>query len=75
MSQGLVTAAYIVSAVLFILSLAGLSKQETAKYGNWFGIVGMSIALVATIASPSVHGVVYILVAMAIGGAIGARLP
>lgn len=63
MSQGLVTAAYIVSAVLFILSLAGLSKQETAKYGNWFGIVGMSIALVATIASPSVHGVVYILVA------------
>ncbi len=74
MSQGLVTAAYIVSAVLFILSLAGLSKQETAKYGNWFGIVGMSIALVATIASPSVHGVVYILVAMAIGGAIGARL-
>lgn len=75
MSQGLVTAAYIVSAVLFILSLAGLSKQETAKYGNWFGIVGMSIALVATIASPSVHGVTYILVAMVIGGAIGARLP
>ena len=34
MSQGLVTAAYIVSAVLFILSLAGLSKQDTAKYGN-----------------------------------------
>lgn len=74
MSHGLVTAAYIVAAVLFILSLAGLSKQETAKYGNWFGIAGMAIALVATIASPSVHGVVYILVAMAIGGAIGARL-
>jgi NAD(P) transhydrogenase subunit beta len=74
MSQGLATASYIIAAVLFILSLAGLSRQETAKYGNWFGIVGMAIALVATIASPSVHGVVYILIAMAIGGAVGARL-
>ena len=74
MSQGLVTASYIVAAVLFIASLAGLSKQETAKYGNWFGITGMAIALVATIASPSVHGVIFILVAMVIGGAIGARL-
>ena len=74
MSQGLATASYIIAAVLFILSLAGLSKQETAKYGNWFGIVGMAIALVATIASPSVSGVVYILIAMAIGGAVGARL-
>ena len=64
MSQGLATASYIIAAVLFILSLAGLSKQETAKYGNWFGIVGMAIALVATIASPSVSGVVYILIAM-----------
>ncbi len=74
MSQGLVTAAYIVAAILFILSLAGLSKQETAKYGNWFGIAGMAIALVATIASPSVYGIGFILVAMVIGGAIGARL-
>ena len=74
MSQGLVTASYIVAAVLFIASLAGLSKQETAKYGNWFGITGMAIALIATIASPSVHGVIFILVAMVIGGAIGARL-
>lgn len=74
MSQGLVTASYIVAAVLFIASLAGLSKQETAKYGNWFGITGMAIALIATIASPSVHGVIFILVAMVIGGAVGARL-
>ena len=37
MSQGLVTAAYIIAAVLFILALAGLSKQETAKRGNWYG--------------------------------------
>ncbi|WP_409421992.1 Re/Si-specific NAD(P)(+) transhydrogenase subunit beta [Pseudaeromonas sp. ZJS20] len=74
MSHGLVTAAYIIAAVLFILTLAGLSKQETAKYGNWFGITGMAIALVATIASPSVGGVIYILVAMVVGAAIGARL-
>ena len=74
MSQGLVTASYIVAAVLFIASLAGLSKQETAKYGNLFGMIGMAIALIATIASPSVHGVIFILVAMVIGGAIGARL-
>lgn len=49
MSQGLVTAAYIVAAVLFILSLAGLSRQESAKNGNYFGIAGMAIALIATI--------------------------
>ena len=41
MSKGLVTAAYIIAAILFILSLAGLSKQETAKNGNRFGIIGM----------------------------------
>ena len=74
MSGGLVTAAYIVAAILFIFSLAGLSKHETSQQGNYYGIAGMAIALVATIASPSVHGVVFILVAMVIGGAIGARL-
>ena len=42
-------AAYIVAAVLFVLSLAGLSKHETAKEGNAFGMVGMALALVATI--------------------------
>ncbi|MCM2678162.1 Re/Si-specific NAD(P)(+) transhydrogenase subunit beta [Echinimonas agarilytica] len=74
MSQGLVTAAYIVSALLFIFSLAGLSKQDTAKAGNWYGIAGMAIALIATILSPSVEGLAYIIVAMVIGGAIGIRL-
>lgn len=49
MSEGLVQAAYIVAALLFIMSLAGLSKHETAKAGCWYGIVGMAIALVATI--------------------------
>ena len=74
MSHGLVTAAYIVSAILFVLSLAGLSKQETARNGNKFGIAGMTIALVATISSVSMGGYVYILVAMVIGSLIGARL-
>ena len=74
MSLGLVSAAYIVAAVLFIMSLAGLSKQESAQNGNWYGIVGMAIALIATIASPGVSGVAWIILAMVIGGVIGARL-
>jgi len=73
-SQGLVTASYIVAAVLFILSLAGLSKQETAKHGNLFGIAGMAIALLATVFNPETSGVHWIVLAMAIGGAIGVRL-
>ena len=45
-------AAYIVAGLLFILSLAGLSRHETAKAGNGFGIAGMAIALAATIGLP-----------------------
>ncbi|NMP17782.1 MULTISPECIES: Re/Si-specific NAD(P)(+) transhydrogenase subunit beta [unclassified Thalassotalea] len=71
MSEGIISAAYIIAAVLFILSLAGLSKQETAEAGNWYGIIGMTIALVATIAAPQVSGVAIIIVCMVIGGAIG----
>ena len=74
MFQGLVTVAYIIAAILFILSLAGLSKQETAKRGNIFGITGMAIALLATIANANFQALVYILVAMLIGSLIGARL-
>ena len=66
MSQGLVTASYIVAAVLFILSLAGLSKQETAKHGNLFGIAGMAIALLATVFNPETSGVHWIILAMGI---------
>ncbi len=74
MSQGLVTAAYIVAAIFFIFSLAGLSKQESAKNGNLFGIIGMVIALSATIFSPESSGITWIIIAMVIGGAIGVRL-
>jgi NAD(P) transhydrogenase subunit beta len=49
MSQGIVTMSYIIATILFILALGGLSNQETARRGNWYGIIGMSIALLATI--------------------------
>ncbi|MDQ1214841.1 Re/Si-specific NAD(P)(+) transhydrogenase subunit beta [Pantoea anthophila] len=74
MSGGLVTAAYIVAAILFICSLAGLSRHETAKRGNIFGISGMALALIATIFGPDSGHVAWILLAMVIGGAIGIRL-
>jgi H+-translocating NAD(P) transhydrogenase subunit beta len=74
MSNGLVTAAYIIAAILFILSLAGLSKQETARNGNKFGIIGMAIALIVTILSVNAQSIVFILAAMLIGGLIGGRL-
>ena len=57
MSGGLVTAAYIVAAILFIFSLAGLSKHETSRQGNNFGIAGMAIALIATIFGPDTGNV------------------
>jgi len=74
MSGGLVTAAYIVAAILFICSLAGLSKHETSKQGNLFGISGMTIALLATMMGPDSSKIGWVLVAMVIGGAIGIRL-
>ncbi len=61
MSGGLVTAAYIVAAILFIFSLAGLSKHETSRQGNNFGIAGMAIALIATIFGPDTGNVGWIL--------------
>ena len=73
-SQGFISASYIVAALLFIFSLAGLSKQQTVETGNWYGIVGMAIALIATIADPRVDNVWIILVTMVIGAVIGLRL-
>ncbi|MPW36490.1 Re/Si-specific NAD(P)(+) transhydrogenase subunit beta [Vibrio sp. B1Z05] len=71
MSAGLVQAAYIIAAVFFIMSLAGLSKQESARAGNYYGIAGMAIALLATIFGPHSSGIAWILLAMVIGGGIG----
>jgi len=74
MNSGMVTAAYIIAAILFILSLAGLSNQETARRGNWFGIAGMALAIVATILSDNVSNYAALIVMMAVGGGIGAYL-
>lgn len=73
MSAGLVHAAYIIAALCFILSLAGLSKQESARTGNYYGMAGMTIALLATIFSPEAQGLSWIIVAMIIGAVIGIR--
>ncbi|PHM24643.1 NAD/NADP transhydrogenase beta subunit [Xenorhabdus ehlersii] len=73
-SHGIVTAAYIVAAILFIFSLAGLSRHESARRGNIFGIVGMAIALVATILGPDTGKIGWIILAMVIGAVIGIRL-
>ena len=71
MSSGLVTAAYIVAAILFIFSLAGLSKQETAKQGCYSGVAGMAVALFVTVFSENTNGLGWIIIAMLIGAAIG----
>lgn len=72
--SGLINAAYVVAALLFIFSLAGLSKQESAQRGNLYGMIGMAVALLATIADPRVSNVLVIFVAMVIGAGIGLRL-
>jgi len=73
MSQSLVTMSYIVATILFILSLSGLSNQETARKGNYYGMLGMAIAIIATALSASVTSYTILIVALLIGGAIGAR--
>ena len=71
MEYGFTTAAYVVAAVLFILSLGGLSGQESAKRAVWYGIVGMGLAVVATLYGPGAGNWLASIVMIAIGGAIG----
>ena len=71
MTQGIVTVTYIAAAVLFILALGGLSNQETARRGNMFGIVGMGIALLATVLGGVSANYPILLGSLAIGSAIG----
>ncbi|MGZ8237239.1 MAG: Re/Si-specific NAD(P)(+) transhydrogenase subunit beta [Methylobacter sp.] len=73
MSHSLVTMSYIVATILFIFSLSGLSNQETARRGNYYGMLGMAIAIIATALSASVTSYSILIVALLIGGAIGAR--
>lgn len=71
MSVEIQTTAYLFASILFILSLGGLSSQESAKRGVLFGIIGMVIAIIATVAGTDVNGHVYIIAAIAIASVIG----
>lgn len=68
---GLLAMAYLLAGVFFILALSGLSSQETARRGNIYGITGMVIAIIATIASPAVEAYTILAPAMAIGAVVG----
>ena len=71
MSANIVTAIYIAASVLFILSLGGLSNQESAKRAVWFGIVGMALAVGATIFGPQVEITLELMLMIAVGSVIG----
>ncbi|SPH18577.1 NAD(P) transhydrogenase subunit beta [Defluviimonas aquaemixtae] len=71
MEFGFTTAAYVVAAVLFILSLGGLSGQESAKRAVWYGIVGMGLAVLATLIGPGSGLWLLSIILIAAGGAIG----
>jgi len=73
MTSNLSTVAYIGATILFILSLGGLSNQETARRGNLYGMVGMTLAILATVLGPQVTaaGTPWIVGSLVIGGAIG----
>ena len=73
MSQGLVTMIYITASMLFIFSLSGLSHQEKARSGNVYGMIGMGIAMFATVMSDAVSSYIIILLAVSIGGYIGCK--
>jgi NAD(P) transhydrogenase subunit beta len=71
MEYGFTTAAYVVAAVLFILALGGLSGQESAKRAVWYGIVGMALAVLATLAGPGHGNWLLSVIMVAAGGVIG----
>ncbi len=74
MPATITTIAYLLSGILFILSLGGLSRQETARRGNTYGMLGMAIAIVVTALSPEVTGYGVLAVVIGIGALIGAVL-
>jgi len=71
MNTGLITVCYIGAAILFILSLGGLSRQETARRGNLFGTIGMALAILATIMGAGVTSYTLLIPAVLVGAAIG----
>ncbi|WP_321965359.1 Re/Si-specific NAD(P)(+) transhydrogenase subunit beta [Paraburkholderia sp. J7] len=73
MTSNLTTVSYIGAAILFILSLGGLANPETARRGNLLGMIGMLIAVLATVLGPrvSAEGIPYVVAALVVGGAVG----
>lgn len=70
-SEQIQTASYLFASILFILSLGGLSSQESAKRGVYYGIIGMAIAILSTVLGEGASGYVYIIIAIAIASLIG----
>jgi NAD(P) transhydrogenase subunit beta len=71
MANGLMTVSYIAAAILFILSLGGLSRQETARRGNFYGALGMAIAILATVIGAQVTGYALLIPAILVGAVAG----
>lgn len=74
MSEGLLVAAYLVAALMFVMSLAGLSRQDTAKNGNIYGIAGMVVAVLATLGHAHIAGFTLVTLCMVVGSGIGLYL-
>jgi len=70
-NAGIITVSYIMATILFILALGGLSNQETARRGNWYGIIGMAIALIATVLGVVTQHYAILLAALVVGGSLG----
>ena len=70
-NEGIIQVSYIIATILFILALGGLSNQETARRGNWYGIVGMAIALIATIVGDVTQNLEFLVLALLVGGTVG----
>jgi len=71
MSEGLVNSIYLGAAILFILALSGLSSNENARRGNLYGMLGMGLAIIATVFSDAVTSYWVILICMALGSVLG----
>ena len=70
-NAGVITVSYIIATILFILALGGLSNQETARRGNYYGMIGMAIALIATVLGVVTQHYTILLAALVVGGSIG----
>ena len=70
-NEGIIQVSYIIATILFILALGGLSNQETARRGNWYGITGMAVALIATVLGDVTQHYEYLILALLVGGTVG----